>query len=47
MLKPVSRSLSHLRAVCRVRTATLYQRLAALANVGRIAKSADDYRLIG
>jgi hypothetical protein len=36
-----------LRAVCRVRTATLYQRLAALANVGRIAKSADGYRLIG
>ena len=36
-----------LRALCRVRTATLYQRLAAMANAGRIAKSADGYRLVG
>ena len=36
-----------LRAVCRVRTATLYQRLAAMANAGRIVKSADGYRLPG
>ena len=36
-----------LRAICRVRTATLYQRLAAMTNAGRIAKSADGYRLVG
>ena len=36
-----------LRAACRVRTATLYRRLAALANAGRIAKSAGGYHLLG
>ena len=36
-----------LRAVCRVRTATLYQRLAAMVEAGRIAKSADGYHLVG
>jgi hypothetical protein len=36
-----------LRARCRVRTATLYQRLAALAAAGRIAKERDCYRPAG
>jgi AAA domain len=36
-----------LRAICRVRTATLYERLAAMANAGRIVKSAEGYRLPG
>jgi AAA domain len=35
-----------LRALCRVRTATLYQRLAAMADTGRIAKSAAGYHLV-
>jgi hypothetical protein len=34
-----------LRASCRVRTATLYQRLAAMTSSGRIVKSADGYHL--
>ena len=34
-----------LRALCRVRTATLYRSLAAMAAAGRIVKSADGYRL--
>ncbi|MGO9361367.1 MAG: AAA family ATPase [Xanthobacteraceae bacterium] len=38
---------SDLRAVCRVRTATLYERLAAMTNDGRIVKSAEGYRLAG
>jgi len=36
-----------LRAVCRVRTATLYERLAAMTTIGRIVKSAEGYRLAG
>jgi hypothetical protein len=36
-----------LRARCRVRTATLYERLAALAAAGRIAKEGDSYRPAG
>ena len=36
-----------LRARCRVRTATLYERLAALATAGRIAKDGDSYRPAG
>jgi RecA-family ATPase len=36
-----------LRAACRVRAATLYERLAAMAINGRIVKSADGYRLAG
>jgi len=36
-----------LRARCRVRTATLYERLAALATAGRIAKEGDSYRPAG
>jgi RecA-family ATPase len=36
---------SQLRAVCRLRTATLYERLAALTAAGRVAKSSDGYRL--
>ena len=36
---------SELRASCRVRTATLYERLAALTAAGLIVKSADGYRI--
>jgi hypothetical protein len=36
-----------LRAICRVRTATLYERLAAMTSTGRIVKSAQGYRLAG
>jgi hypothetical protein len=38
---------SELRALCRVRTATLYERLAALAADSRIVKSDQGYRLTG
>ena len=38
---------SNLRAVCRLRTATLYERLAAMTTAGRIVKSVDGYRLAG
>jgi hypothetical protein len=38
---------ANLRARCRVRTATLYERLAALATAGRIAKEGDSYRPAG
>ena len=31
---------------CRVRTTTLYERLAAMTAEGTIAKSADGYRLV-
>ena len=34
-----------LRALCRVRTATLYERLAAMTSTGRIIKSGDGYHL--
>ena len=36
-----------LRTHCRVRTATLYERLAALAGAGRIVKDGDSYRPAG
>ena len=36
-------TVSQLRALCRVRTATLYQRLAALAALGRVGKSEHGY----
>lgn len=36
---------SELRASCRVRTATLYERLAAMTAAGLIVKSADGYRI--
>ena len=36
-----------LRAVCRVRTTTLYERLAAMTNAGRVVKSGDGYHLAG
>ena len=36
-----------LRAACRIRAATLYERLAAMTSAGRIVKSADGYRLAG
>jgi hypothetical protein len=38
---------AELRASCRVRTATLYERLAALATAGRIIKNGDSYRPAG
>ena len=38
---------AELRARCRVRTATLYERLAALAAAGRLGKSDQGYRLAG
>jgi hypothetical protein len=36
-----------LRALCRVRTATLYERLAAMTSTGRIIKSGGGYHLAG
>ena len=36
-----------LRAICRVRTATLYERLAAMTTTGRIVKSPEGYQLAG
>ena len=38
---------SDLRALRRVRTATLYERLAAMTSTGRITKSGDGYHLAG
>jgi len=38
---------TELRGNCRVRAATLYERLAVLAATGRIAKTDDGYRLAG
>ncbi len=38
------RAFSELRASCRVRTTTLYERLAAMTAEGTIAKSAEGYR---
>jgi hypothetical protein len=35
-----------LRACCRVRAATLYERLAVLADTGRVVKTGDGYRLV-
>ncbi len=37
--------LADLRQRCRVRAATLYERLPALSAAGRIAKTGDGYRL--
>jgi hypothetical protein len=34
-----------LRALCRIRTATLYERLAAMTADGRLIKSADGYQI--
>jgi RecA-family ATPase len=42
-----SRPFAELRACCRVRTATLYARLAAMTAAGRIIKAGDGYRLAG
>jgi RecA-family ATPase len=39
------RPFADLRASCRVRTTTLYQRLAAMTAAGLVVKSADGYRL--
>jgi hypothetical protein len=36
-----------LRAICRVRTATLYERLAAMTTTGRVVKSSEGYCLTG
>jgi RecA-family ATPase len=41
------RSFAELRAACRVRATTLYQRLAAMTAAGIIVKSADGYCLTG
>jgi hypothetical protein len=39
---------AELRSKCRVRTSTLYERLAALTTIGRIVKASDGgYRLVG
>ena len=38
---------TELRALCRTRTATVYDRLDALVAVGRLVKSADGYHLAG
>jgi DNA-binding HxlR family transcriptional regulator len=39
---------AELRSRCRVRTATLYERLAALTTTGRIVKTGDaGYSLVG
>jgi hypothetical protein len=36
-----------LRSTCRVRAATLYERLAALSDAGRVVKTDQGYRLAG
>jgi hypothetical protein len=41
------RLFPELRASCRVRTTTLYQRLAAMTAAGLIVKSPDGYSLAG
>ena len=41
------RPFAELRACCRVRTATLYARLAAMTATGRIVKAGDGYGLTG
>jgi hypothetical protein len=41
------RSFAELRASCRVRTTTLYERLAAMTPAGLVAKSVDGYCLAG
>ena len=38
-------TVNDLRIQCRVRNATLYERLAALTNAGRVQRTADGYRL--
>ena len=38
-------SISQLRTICRVRNATLYERLAALTHAGLLLRSSDGYRL--
>jgi AAA domain-containing protein len=40
-------AFAELRTHCRVRAATLYQRLAALSAAGRVIKAVDGYRLAG
>ena len=35
-----------LRARCRLRAATLYERLAAMTTTGRVVKSSDGYQLV-
>ena len=39
------RTFAELRASCRIRTTTLYQRLAAMTADGIVIKSTDGYRL--
>jgi hypothetical protein len=38
---------AELRALCRTRSATVYDRLDALVAVGRLVKSPDGYHLVG
>jgi predicted transcriptional regulator len=38
-------TVNELRTQCRVRNATLYERLAALTHAGRIQRTCDGYRL--
>ena len=40
-------TISELRSLCRVRNTTLYQRLAALINSGKLLRTADGYQLTG
>jgi RecA-family ATPase len=44
---PTPLPFAELRSHCRVRAATLYERLAALTTSGRIAKAGEGYRLAG
>jgi len=43
-LQPLS--ISQLRTLCRVRNATLYERLTAMTTAGRIERAADGYRIV-
>ncbi len=37
--------IAELRAICRIRNETLYERLAALTDSGQILRAPDGYRL--
>jgi hypothetical protein len=41
----IPQPFADLRAVCKIRTATLYDRLSALTSAGRITKSTDGYQI--
>jgi DNA-binding Lrp family transcriptional regulator len=40
-------TIGELRPLCRVRNATLYERLAALTRAGHLLRTPDGYRLVG